>query len=148
LTGWAIDRLYYSPLRAWSRRLPGIFGFALAALALLGVTRAGSVGLAVFAFTIAIFGADMTISPSWVFCADIAGNRTASISGALNMFGSLGAFASANVFPFLDRRTGSSSTYFLLATLLDLAGMLCWFRMRSVALHLPVPGVYAPENGR
>jgi len=148
LTGWAIDRLYSSPLRAWSRRLPGIFGFALAALALLGVTRAGSVGLAVFAFTIAIFGADMTISPSWVFCADIAGNRTASISGALNMFGSLGAFASANVFPFLDRRTGSSSTYFLLATLLDLAGMLCWFRMRSVALHLPVPGVYAPENGR
>jgi MFS transporter, ACS family, glucarate transporter len=148
VTGWAIDRMYSSPLRAWSRRLPGIFGFALAALALLGVTRAGSVGLAVLAFTIAIFGADMTISPSWVFCADIAGKRTGGISGALNMFGSFGAFASANVFPLLNQRTAGSSAYFLLAALLDLGGMLCWFRMRSVLLRPPLLGVYAPENGR
>ncbi len=90
----------------------------------------------------------MTICPSKVLCADIAGNRTADISGALNMFGSLGVFASANVFPLLDRRTGSSSSYFFLATLLDLAGMLCWFRMRSAAFRPPVSGVYASGSGR
>lgn len=90
----------------------------------------------------------MTISPSWVFCADIAGKRTGRISGLLNMFGSIGAFASANAFPFLEQRTGNSSTYFLLAALLDVTGVFCWFRMRSVPFHQTVRDGYAVENGQ
>src|ERR1019366_568510 len=31
ITGWIVDRLYRSRWRAWSRRIPGITGFALAA---------------------------------------------------------------------------------------------------------------------
>jgi hypothetical protein len=50
----------------------------------------------------------------------------------MNMFGSIGAFLSANAFPFLHRRTGGSSVYFLLAAGLDLVGVLCWISMRSV----------------
>jgi MFS transporter, ACS family, glucarate transporter len=147
LTGWAMDRMYSSSLRTWSRRLPGALGFALAASGLLGLTRAGSVGMAVLAFTIAIFGADMTISPSWVFCADIAGKSTGRLSGALNMFGSIGAFASANAFPFLDQTTGSSTAYFLLAALLDLMGLFCWLRMTSVPGHFFPHGAYSSESG-
>jgi len=148
ITGWTVDRIFSSPLRAWSRRFPAMLGFSLAAAGLLGVTRAGSVEMAVISFTIAIFGADMTISPSWVFCADIAGKRTGRISGLLNMFGSIGAFASANAFPFLEQRTGNSSTYFLLAALLDVTGVFCWFRMRSVPFHQTVRDGYAVENGQ
>jgi MFS transporter, ACS family, glucarate transporter len=91
------------------------------------------VGTAVLAFTIAIFGADMTVSPSWVFCSDIAGARIGRLTGAMNMFGSVGALVSANAFPFLRQRTGTSSAYFWLAALLDAAGILCWSRMSSVA---------------
>jgi ACS family glucarate transporter-like MFS transporter len=148
LTGWAMDRMYSSSLRTWSRRLPGVLGFALAASGLLGLTRAGSVGMAVLAFTIAIFGADMTISPSWVFCADIGGERTGRLSGALNMFGSIGAFASANAFPFLNQETGSSSAYFMLAALLDVMGLLCWLRMTSVPGRFFPHGAYSSESGR
>jgi ACS family glucarate transporter-like MFS transporter len=132
VSGGMVDRMYASRLRPWSRRVPAMIGFSLAAAGLVGVTRAHTVGIAVLAFTIAIFGADMTVSPSWVFCSDIAGTRTGRLTGAMNMFGSIGALVSANAFPILQQRTGTSSAYFWLAALLDAAGILCWSRMNSV----------------
>jgi ACS family glucarate transporter-like MFS transporter len=132
VTGWMVDRLYRSPWRAWSRRFPAILGFALAALGVLAVTRAATPGVAVLCFTLAAFGADMTISPSWVFCADIAGRNAGSVSGAMNMLGNFGSFVSANAFPYLQGLTGSASTYFLAAAALNLTGIWCWFRMQSV----------------
>jgi ACS family glucarate transporter-like MFS transporter len=132
VAGWVVDRLYRSRWRAWSRRIPGIAGFALAAAGVLALTRAGSAPAAVLCFTLAAFGADMTISPSWVYCADIAGKNAGSISGSMNMLGNFGSFASANAFPYLQGLTGSASAYFFAAAALNLAGMGCWFRMRSV----------------
>jgi ACS family glucarate transporter-like MFS transporter len=130
--GWLVDRIYRSQFRSWSRRLPGMVGFALAAAGVLGVTRSGSPEMAVFFFTLATFGADMTISPSWVFCADIAGKDTGSVSGAMNMVGNIGSFVSANAFPYLQERTGDASAYFVVAAILNLLSILCWFNMRSV----------------
>jgi ACS family glucarate transporter-like MFS transporter len=130
--GWLVDRLYRSRLRAWSRRLPGIIGFTLAAAGVVAVTRADSPGVAVACFTLAVFGSEMTISPSWVFCADIAGKDTGRVSGAMNMLGNVGSFVSANAFPYLERVTGSTSAYFLTAAVLNVIAMVCWFNMRSI----------------
>jgi MFS transporter, ACS family, glucarate transporter len=132
VAGWLVDRLYRSAWRAWSRRIPGMLGFALATAGVLAVTRASTPGAAVLCFTLAAFGADMTISPSWVFCADIAGKNAGSVSGSMNMLGNFGSFVSANAFPYLYGLTGSASAYFVAAALLNLAGMWCWFRMRSL----------------
>jgi ACS family glucarate transporter-like MFS transporter len=130
--GWLVDRLYGSRYRVWSRRLPGIAGFALAAAGMFAVTRADSPGWAAACFTLAVFGADMTISPSWVFCADIAGKDTGRVSGAMNMLGNIGSFVSANAFPYLERVTGSASAYFLTAAVLNVLAIVCWFNMRSI----------------
>lgn len=130
--GWLVDRVYRSRLRVWSRRLPGIVGFALAAAGMVAVTTANSPGSAVAWFTLAVFGADMTVSPSWVFCADIAGKDTGRVSGAMNMLGNVGSFASANAFPYLERVTGSASAYFLTAAVLNVIAIVCWFNMRSI----------------
>jgi MFS transporter, ACS family, glucarate transporter len=132
LAGLMVDRLYRSALREWSRRIPGILGFGLAAAGVFAATQASSPGTAAVCFTLAAFGADMTISPSWVFCADIAGKKAGSVSGAMNMLGNLGAFVSANAFPYLYGLTGSASTYFVAAGVLNAVGALCWFRMRSI----------------
>jgi ACS family glucarate transporter-like MFS transporter len=132
VTGWLVDRLYRSTLRAWSRRIPGMIGFALAAAGVLAVTQASTPGAAVLAFTMAAFGADMTISPSWVFCADIAGKNAGSVSGSMNMLGNIGSFVSANAFPYLQAATGSASAYFFSAAVLNVAGIWCWSRMRSL----------------
>jgi ACS family glucarate transporter-like MFS transporter len=146
LTGWLIDRLYSSPLRKWSRRIPAMIGFSLSAAGLIGLAHAHSVAFAVLGFAVAVFGADMTISPSWVFCADIAGKHTGRISGAMNMFGSVGAFVSANAFPFLNKSTRNSSAYFLLAAALDILGLICWIRMSSVQSEGPRPGLVEPQK--
>lgn len=134
--GWLVDRIYHSPLRAWSRRLPGMLGFVVAVVGLVAVTRASDPGTAVLCFTLAVFGTDMTISPSWVFCADVAGRNAGSVSGAMNMLGNIGSFASANAFPYLERVTGGASAYFWVAALLNLVGALCWFHMRSIQPEL------------
>jgi len=82
-------------------------------------------------FTLAVFGSDMTVSPGWVFCADIAGKNAGSVSGGMNMIGNLGSFVSANAFPVLAAATGSASAYFLVAAVLNSIGILCWLRMRT-----------------
>jgi ACS family glucarate transporter-like MFS transporter len=139
VAGWLVDRMFSSTWRQWSRRFPAMVGFFLSAAGLICVTEAHSVAGAVVGFTVAVFGADMTISPSWVFCVDIAGKHTGRISGTMNMFGSIGAFISANAFPFLNKRTGSSSAYFLLAVALDVVGILCWIRMSSLQSEKMLP---------
>ena len=143
--GWMVDRLYSSGLRHWSRRIPAVIGFALSAAGLMAVVFAPSVVLAVCGFTIAVYGADMTIAPSWVFCADIGGEHTGGISGAMNMCGSIGAFVSANAFPFLHMKTGSSTAYFLLAAMLDIVGIICWIQMRSIKSRGQRPGMELVE---
>lgn len=132
VAGWMVDRLYHSRWRTWSRRIPGMLGFALAAAGVLAVTRAATPGWAAVCFALAAFGADMTISPSWVYCADIAGKNAGSVSGSMNMIGNFGSFVSANAFPYLQGLTGSASSYFIAAAALNLTGLLCWFRMRSL----------------
>jgi ACS family glucarate transporter-like MFS transporter len=74
----------------------------------------------------------MTVSPSWVFCADIAGKNAGGVSGAMNMTGSLGSFVSANAFPVLAAATGSASAYFFCAAALNVLAIVCWFNMHSV----------------
>ena len=129
--GFLVDRLYRTPQRSWSRRLPAMAGFALAAAGVFGVTLAQSPAAAVACFTVATFGADVTISPSWAYCMDIGGKNSGAVSGSMNMVGNLGSFVSANAFPYLYSLTGSASAYFRVAALLNILSILCWFWMRS-----------------
>ena len=136
ITGFIVDALYRSPWRSWSRRLPAVFGFVVSALAIATVTSAPTPALAVAFFTIATFGVEMTISPSWTYCADVAGYNSGSVSGSMNMVGNLGSFVSANAFPYLYGVTGSASAYFGAAALLNTAAAICWLRMKSTGERL------------
>lgn len=130
IAGMFVDYLYRSGYRAWSRRLPGITGFVLAAGGIFGVSLAASPAAAVACFAIATFGVEVTISPSWAYCMDIGGKSSGSVSGAMNMVGNIGAFVSANAFPFLHGLTGSADAYFLAAALLNLGAIACWWHMK------------------
>lgn len=132
VAGLLVDSLYKSGLRAWSRRIPGIAGFALAAAGVLWVSVAGSATSAIIGFAIATFGVEMTISPSWAFCLDIGGKSAGTVSAAMNMAGNFGGFVSTIAFPLLRGLTGSPATYFQVAALLNVAAILCWWSMRSL----------------
>lgn len=130
LSGMSVDYLYRSGHRAWSRRLPGTMGFVLAAGGIFTVSLASSPLAAVTSFAIATFGVEVTISPSWAYCMDIGGKNSGGVSGAMNMVGNFGAFVSANAFPYLHQLTGSARTYFLVAALLNLGAIACWWHMK------------------
>ncbi len=137
MSGSFVDFLYRSGHGAWSRRLPGVAGFLLAAVGIAAVTVAGDPLAAIAGFAIATFGVEVTISPSWAFCMDIGGENSGSISGAMNMVGNIGAFASANAFPYLHATTGSTVAFFSIAALLNLGAAFCWLKMRPSSA---VPG--------
>jgi ACS family glucarate transporter-like MFS transporter len=132
-SGFVVDALYHSRLRAWSRRLPAILGFSLAAGAIFAVSSMETAAGAVACFAIATFGADMTISPSWVYCIDIGGKNSGAVSGSMNMLGNFGSFVSANAFPFLYGLTGSAFAYFAVAAVLNVLSIVCWVNMRPPA---------------
>ncbi len=128
--GFLVDMLYRSRFREWSRRLPAMLGFILAAGAIWAVGFMESAAAAVACFAVATFGADMTISPSWAYCLDIGGRNSGAVSGSMNMVGNFGSFVSANAFPFLFGLTGSALAYFLIAGLLNAVSVGCWYFMR------------------
>ena len=73
LSGWLVDRLYKQGKTTLSRQLPAMLGFVLAAVGLVFGANANTAPPAVFWLSVAIFGADMTLAPSWALCMDIGG---------------------------------------------------------------------------
>lgn len=129
-SGWLVDRLYAKGKHVASRRAPAMIGFALAACGLLlSVHMETAVG-AVALLTVAIFGADMTLSPSWSFCVDIGGRHAGAVSGTMNMAGNLGAFATTLAFPYLQSWFGSTLPFFYIGATLNVLAVFLWMGMR------------------
>ncbi len=125
-SGIFVDRLYATGHRVWSRRLPAIVGFVLASIGLVASVGQDSILGAVFWLTIAIFGADMTLSPSWAFCIDIGGRHAGKVSGTMNMAGNLGSALVALAFPYLLSWTGGPNAFFYLGAGLSAAAIVLW----------------------
>jgi MFS transporter, ACS family, glucarate transporter len=130
VAGFMVDLVYRSNFSEWSRRLPAILGFLLAVVGMSLVSIMDSPKMAVACFTLATFGAEMTISPSWAYCIDLGGKNSGAISASMNMFGNIGAFVSANAFPYLHRLTGDARSFFAVAVFLNVIAIFCWFLMR------------------
>jgi ACS family glucarate transporter-like MFS transporter len=81
-------------------------------------------------FTLAVFGADMTLSPSWSYCVDIGGKSAGAVSGTMNMAGNLGSFATALAFPTLKTQFGGPSAFFVFAAVLNVIAIVIWLQMR------------------
>jgi MFS transporter, ACS family, glucarate transporter len=129
LSGIAVDRIYRHGHWRASRMIPAVVGFVLGALALILTTFMQTITGAVICFALATLGVDLTLSPSWTACQDIAGEHTGALSGTMNMVGNIGSFVSSVTFPWLLKLTGSAATYFYVGAAINIVGMLCWFRI-------------------
>jgi MFS transporter, ACS family, glucarate transporter len=113
-----------------SRRITAIAGFALGVIGLIMAMQTDNLIHFVVWFSVATFGVDMTLSPSWSFCNDIGGGSSGAVSGSMNMVGNIGAALSAILFPlFLNPVTGSANAFFVLAAGLNCIAVLCWLFM-------------------
>ena len=129
-SGWLVDRLYVTGSLARSRRVPAIAGFVLAAAGVLASVYMTSPGWAVVALGVAVFGADMTLSPSWSACVDVGQAASGTVSGTMNMAGNIGSFATSLPFPYLLAAFGSPTPFFFLAAGLNALAIVAWMGIR------------------
>ncbi|MGH7958787.1 MAG: MFS transporter, partial [Opitutaceae bacterium] len=145
-SGWTVTTLHRRGAHVASRRLPAMAGFVISAVGLvLCATVSPDSSLAfVLCFSVAVFGVEMTISPSWAFCMDIGGARAGTVSGAMNMVGNLGSAASAILFPWfianatlpiVAERTGTANVFFVFAAALNLLGAAAWLGMNPLRIE-------------
>jgi len=128
-SGILVDAIYRRGKTKLSRRLPAIIGFILAGLGILLMSMSDSPQVSIIFLTIAIFGADMTLSPSWAFCIDIGKENAGAVSGTMNMAGNLGAFVTIIAFPYLLEWTGSHETFFYVCVTLSATAIIMWLFM-------------------
>ena len=129
-SGWLVDKIYSSGRWRLSRLLPAALGFSLAAVGLVASVFINDVVGAIACLSIAIFGADMTLSPSWSFCVDIGRRHSGAVSGTMNMAGNLGSFVTALAFPYMLTWTGTTTPFFLAAAVFNVLAIFIWLAMK------------------
>lgn len=129
ISGAIVDAIYRKGKWKLSRKFPAITGFSLMIIGLIGSVYMDTAISAVVMLSIAIFGADMTLSPSWSFCIDIGKKNAGSVSGTMNMAGNIGSFLTALAFPYLMSWTGNQATFFFVAAALGIISIFAWLKM-------------------
>ena len=125
--GWLVDRVYQAGRWAASRRTPAAIGFVLAAIGVIGCAYAKTPLVSVAWLSLAVFGADMTLAPSWSFCIDIGRSNAGMVSGTMNMAGNIGSFVTGLAFPYLAAWSGSYLPFFFVAAGLNIAAIAAWY---------------------
>jgi MFS transporter, ACS family, glucarate transporter len=127
--GRMVDYLFKQNRLIASRRYAAVIGFSISAIGVFMSAYAHTVQEATIYMSMAIFGCDMTIAPSWATCSDIGGKNSGMVSGAMNMVGNLGAFLTALAFPYLQAWTGSNDPFFYIGAFLNLLAVFLWLKI-------------------
>lgn len=133
-SGFLIDAMYRKGKWVASRRIPAIIGFTLATIGLIGSIFADTALSSSVWFSLSIFGADMTLSPSWSTCIDVGKERAGVISGTMNMAGNIGSFLTSLAFPYFAAWTvigmpdlsNKNTPFFLVAAILNVFAIVMW----------------------
>jgi len=136
--GGMVTILYKMGFPVGSRRITAMTGYALGALGMFAATQTDNAVTFIAFYSVAIFGVDMVLSPSWSFCMDIGGDKSGAVSGAMNMVGNIGAALSAIAFPIFKEsvtipviapEAGTVNPYFFMAGVLNIVSIVCWMFM-------------------
>ncbi|MCD0460434.1 MFS transporter [Roseiconus lacunae] len=139
VSGFWMDRLYSSGHWVRSRRLPAIAGFCFAAIGIVASAHASTPLASSMWFSLCIFGADMTLPPSWSVCVDIGRKASGVVSGTMNMAGNVGSFLTSLAFPYMLEWTGSPLPYFYLASVLSVVAVIMWMSIDPTHPITPAP---------
>ncbi len=111
--------------RKWGRRFNGAVGLALAGAATLVIPQVQPLWLLGFMLAAAFFCTDLNMGPSWAACADVGERFTGTVSGAMNMAGSLAGAAGTAFAGYCFRRQQDQVVFVTYACSYVLAA-LCW----------------------
>jgi sugar phosphate permease len=90
----------------WSRRAVAVFGFLLAAAAIVPATLTADPYLCVWFTCIAFFGFELTVGVSWAIPLDIGGDYAGSVAAVMNTAGNIGGAIAPTVLAYLVEAYG------------------------------------------
>jgi len=109
-------------------RTIAVLGFALSGLLLFLVTRVGNTTAAMVLMGLASFCSDLTMPISWNACVEIGRRNTATISGAMNMFGNFAGFLAPVMSGTILQATANNWNLLIeLMAVISLLAASCWF---------------------
>ena len=86
------------------------------------------------ALGLAGFANDLAMPPSWGAAMDLGGRHAGTLSGSMNMWGSLGGGSAPVLAGYILAWTGDHwNSIFYVAAAAYALGFLCWIRLDSVA---------------
>jgi MFS transporter, ACS family, glucarate transporter len=115
-------------------RTIAVLGFALSGVLLFLVTRVANTTTAMVLMGLASFCSDLTMPISWNACVEIGRRNTATISGAMNMFGNFAGFLAPVVSGVILQATANNWNLliYLMAAISFLAAS-CWLFLEERA---------------
>ncbi len=138
----------FTAARFPQRRI-AFLGFLSSAVLLFAVTRIVSTPWAMLAMGLASFCSDLTMPISWNACVEIGRRHTATLSGAMNMFGNLAGFvAPVGGGLILARGAGDWNVLIYLMVVASLVAALCWIFLDPGKPTDPVTMVPAAASPR
>jgi len=109
----------------FSRRIVAAPAMLVSGLCLIPAAIAHSAGTAILCLTASLFFLELVISPAWAVPMDVGGEYSGTVSGVMNMAGSLAASLSPIIFGALVQRGFWIAPFFVSAGVL-LTGALIW----------------------
>lgn len=110
-----------------SQRLVAVFGFLASAALIFSVTKIQSPVAAMIAMGMASFCSDLTMPISWNTCVEIGRRHTATVSGAMNMFGNFAGFVAPVLGGFiLQSSSGNWNILIYMMVVSSTLAGLCW----------------------
>ena len=124
--GWLSDGLSRRFGSRVGRRLAGLVGFPLAALAVVGAVVTPTPINAALLLAVAAGLAALGVAPAWAVCLEIGGAHAGVVSGVMNTFGNLGGALSPVVVGICLERWASWQAPLLSVAALYLVAAAAW----------------------
>jgi sugar phosphate permease len=135
LSDWCVRRW---GSRRWGRRVVGAVGVACAGLTLLATLWVEDLWLLALLLGASFFCNDLMMGPAWAACTDIGERYAGTLSGTMNMLGSLaGAAGTAFTGYYLDR--GETELVFVVFACSYGLAAVCWFGVKADQPVAPEP---------
>ncbi len=106
--GFASDWLSKRYGLKFGRRIVGITGLGLSSIVILLAAMTRDNNTAAVLLALGMGFKDLTLPVSFAVCVDIGQNKSGTVSGAMNMFGQLGAVFLGVVFGYIVKLTGGN----------------------------------------
>lgn len=113
----------------WGRRSVGMFGLIMAGICMISATFIIDNTLSIIVLSLGLAFKDFTLPVSWATAADIGGENSGSVAGAMGMAGQLGSTVMSISFGYILSMTGSWELPLQIIGVIVIIGGLLWLKI-------------------